>query len=83
MPFPIHHNRPSICIWPRETPKPHDAPELDLVPRLQVRDETAFREVVDPCMSRIYRAAFGSFRGIGCIRRGENLRPKNRAAIPR
>jgi RNA polymerase sigma-70 factor (ECF subfamily) len=60
--FPIHHNRPSICIWPRETPKLRDAPALDLVPRLQARDETAFREVVDQYMSRIYRAAFGIVR---------------------
>jgi hypothetical protein len=83
MPVPIYHDRPSICIWPRETAEQHDAPDLDLLPRLQARDETAFREVVDRYMSRIYGAAFGSFRGIGCIRRGENLRPKNRAAIPR
>jgi RNA polymerase sigma-70 factor (ECF subfamily) len=50
----------AFCVWPSKAPaKPHDCDESDLVARLQVRDETAFREVIDRYASKICRICYG------------------------
>ena len=50
----------AFCVWPSKAPaKPHDYDESDLVARLQARDETAFREVIDRYASKICRICYG------------------------
>jgi RNA polymerase sigma-70 factor (ECF subfamily) len=53
----------AFCVWPRKAPsKPHACDESDLVARLQVRDETAFREIIDQYASKICRVCYGVLR---------------------
>jgi RNA polymerase sigma-70 factor, ECF subfamily len=49
----------TFCVWPSEAPYKRDPDEVDLVARLQVRDEVAFREIVDRYASKIYRVSCG------------------------
>jgi RNA polymerase sigma-70 factor (ECF subfamily) len=50
----------AFCVWPREARSQQlDPNEVDLVTRLQARDETAFREIVERYASRIYRVCYG------------------------
>src|SRR5580698_7349429 len=53
-------NTNTCCVWPNEASsnqgKPNDA---ELVARLQARDETAFREIVERYACKIYRVSYG------------------------
>lgn len=49
-----------LCVWPRDAPsQQRDLSEADMVARLQARDETAFREIVERYASGIYRVCYG------------------------
>lgn len=53
-------NTNGFCIWPRQArSQQHDCDESGLVARLQVRDETAFREIIDRYASKICRVCYG------------------------
>ena len=46
--------------WPKEAPsQQHESSEVELVERLQARDETAFREIVERYGSKIYQVSYG------------------------
>ena len=53
-------NTDAFCVWPNQAPsQKRDPDEVDLVMRLQARDEAAFREIVERYASRIYRVCCG------------------------
>ena len=53
-------NTNAFCVWPNEaTVKQREPDDAELVARLQVRDETAFREIVERYASKIYRVCYG------------------------
>ena len=53
-------NTNAFCVWPNEaTSKQREPNDAELVARLQARDETAFREIVERYASRIYRVCYG------------------------
>jgi hypothetical protein len=52
-----------LCSWPSEAPpKPYFPNEIDLVARLQARDEVAFREIVERYGSKVYQISYGILR---------------------
>jgi RNA polymerase sigma-70 factor (ECF subfamily) len=56
-------NTNGFCVWPSIAPyKQQDCTEIDLVARLQARDETAFREIIERYASKICRVCFGILR---------------------
>lgn len=56
-------NTNAFCVWPSIGPsKQQDCAELDLVARLQARDETAFREIIERYASKICRVCYGILR---------------------
>ncbi|MGA2599855.1 MAG: hypothetical protein ABSH09_23015, partial [Bryobacteraceae bacterium] len=53
-------NTNAFCVWPNEAPsKQREPSDVDLVARLQVRDKTAFHEIVERYASKIYRVSYG------------------------
>jgi RNA polymerase sigma-70 factor (ECF subfamily) len=47
-------------VWPSEAPSTqHGANESELVARLQARDETAFREIVERYGPKVYQVSYG------------------------
>jgi RNA polymerase sigma-70 factor (ECF subfamily) len=49
-----------FCVWPNEaTSKPREPNDAALVARLQARDETAFREIVERYACKILRVSYG------------------------
>jgi RNA polymerase sigma-70 factor, ECF subfamily len=53
-------NTNAFCVWPNEaTSKQREPSDVDLVARLQVRDKTAFHEIVERYASKIYRVSYG------------------------
>jgi len=53
-------NTNAFCVWPNEaTVKQREPDDAELVARLQARDETAFRKIVEHYASRIYRVCYG------------------------
>jgi RNA polymerase sigma-70 factor (ECF subfamily) len=53
-------NSNAYCIWPRQArSKQHDCNESDLVARLRVRDEAAFREIIERYASKICSVCYG------------------------
>ena len=53
-------NTNAFCIWPRQAQAKHQGcDDNDLVARLQARDETAFREIIDRYASKICRVCHG------------------------
>jgi len=53
-------NTNAFCVWPNEaTVNQREPDDAELVARLQVRDETAFREIVERYASKIYRVCYG------------------------
>jgi RNA polymerase sigma-70 factor (ECF subfamily) len=55
----------AFCGWPSEAPyKQHHANEVDLVARLQARDESAFRKIVERYASKISRVSYGILRNL-------------------
>ena len=52
-------NTNAFCVWPNEVPsKQRERSDVDLVARLQVRDKTAFHEIVERYASKIYRVSY-------------------------
>jgi hypothetical protein len=59
---PETQNTNVFYTWPEDAPsKPHETNDLELVPRLQARDETAFREIVERYGSKVYHVSHGIF----------------------
>jgi RNA polymerase sigma-70 factor (ECF subfamily) len=53
-------NTNAFCVWPNEAPSKQREPnDAELVARLQARDETAFREIVERYACKIYRLSYG------------------------
>jgi RNA polymerase sigma-70 factor (ECF subfamily) len=53
-------NTNAFCVWPSTVPpKQQDCCESELVARLQARDETAFREIIEQYASKICRVCYG------------------------
>ena len=53
-------NTNAFCVWPNEaTVKQREPDDAELVARLQARDETAFREIVERYACKIYRVCYG------------------------
>src|SRR5271170_7373185 len=53
-------NTNAFCVWPNEaTVKQREPDDAELVARLQGRDETALREIVERYASKIYRVCYG------------------------
>jgi len=53
-------NTNAFCVWPNEAPSNRREPnDAALVARLQARDETAFREIVERYACKIYRVSYG------------------------
>jgi RNA polymerase sigma-70 factor (ECF subfamily) len=53
-------NTNAFCVWPNEAPsKQREPDDADLLARLQARDETAFREIVERYACKIYRVSYG------------------------
>jgi RNA polymerase sigma-70 factor, ECF subfamily len=56
-------NADALCAWPSNTPSTQrHSNEVDLVGRLQARDETAFREIVERYGSKVYQISYGILR---------------------
>jgi hypothetical protein len=52
-------NTNAFCVWPNEaTVNQREPNDAELVARLQARDETAFREIVERYASKIYRVCY-------------------------
>ncbi len=57
---PETQNTNAFYTWPEGAPsKPHETNDLELVARLQARDETAFREIVERYGSKVYHVSYG------------------------
>ena len=56
-------NASAFCVWPNEMlSKQHVDTDVEMVARLQARDERAFREVVERYASKIFRVCYGILR---------------------
>jgi RNA polymerase sigma-70 factor (ECF subfamily) len=53
-------NTNAFCVWPNEAmSKQSKLTDAELVARLQARDETAFRKIVERYACKIYRVSYG------------------------
>jgi RNA polymerase sigma-70 factor, ECF subfamily len=53
-------NTNAFCVWPNEAmSKQRKLTDAELVARLQARDETAFRKIVERYACKIYRVSYG------------------------